>query len=250
MILQKLNMHGRVTVNELAEQLNVSKVTIRRDLEKLSQEKKLTIVHGGAIKPNFTLYEEPFINRREVNLEEKKRVGQAASSFINDNDVIAFGVGTTTLQVATHLQNKKNLTIIVGCVSILNVLIEQKRLGYFTGRIIFIGGEIDTEQMFVSGTLTMEILDKLNIDKAFIGANGYSVKHGLTTFLMDEGNLLKKIIKHSNEAYLVIDHSKLEAKSFYQYAEFDDVHCVICDYDPPNDWKKHLASREIRWVKA
>ncbi|UVI31289.1 DeoR/GlpR family DNA-binding transcription regulator [Paenibacillus spongiae] len=250
LILAELNANGRVTVNGLAERLMVSKVTIRRDLELLNQENKLLIVHGGAIKPNFRLYEAPFNQRHDINIDEKKQVGQKAAEFIQDYDVVAFGVGTTTLQIAKHLQNKHNLTIIVGCVSILNQLIERKKSGFFTGKIIFLGGEIDTDQMFATGTVMMDMLDRLNIDKAFIGANGYSIVNGITTYNIDEGNFLKRMILRSSEVYLVVDHTKIDAKSMYKYTEFNDVNHVICDSEPPSDWIKQLESEGVQWTKA
>ncbi|QHW32324.1 DeoR/GlpR transcriptional regulator [Paenibacillus rhizovicinus] len=250
MILAELNAKGRVTVNELAEQLNVSKVTIRRDLDVLSRENKLIIVHGGGIKPNFTLYEAPYSDRNSVFIEEKQRVGMKAVELINDYDVIALGVGTTTIQIANHLFNKKNLTIITGCIQVLNSLIERKKSGYFTGKLIFLGGEIDTDQMFASGSMTIELLEKFHIDKAFIGANGYSIADGITTYDIDEGNFLKKMVQRSNKVHVVIDHSKIDVKSMYTYAEYNDIDCVICNIDPPIEWKEKLTSSGIDWVVA
>ncbi|WP_219836889.1 DeoR/GlpR family DNA-binding transcription regulator [Paenibacillus sp. R14(2021)] len=250
MILAELHAKGRVTVNELAEQLNVSKVTIRRDLDTLSRENKLLIVHGGGIKPNFTLYEAPYSQRNAMNIEQKQRVGMKAVELINDYDVIALGVGTTTIQIANHLFNKKNLTIIIGCIQVLNSLIERKKSGYFTGKLIFLGGEIDTDQMFASGSMTIELLEKFHIDKAFIGANGYSITDGITTYDIDEGNFLKKMLQRSNKVHVVIDHSKIDVKSMYKYADYNEIDCVICNEDPPMDWKEKLASANIEWVNA
>ncbi|SEO52310.1 DeoR/GlpR family DNA-binding transcription regulator [Paenibacillus sp. OV219] len=250
LILAELNANGRVMVNGLAEQLEVSKVTIRRDLELLSQDNKLLIVHGGAIKPNFRLYEAPFNQRHDINIEEKIQVGKKAVDCIQDNDVIAFGVGTTTLQIAKHVQNKHNLTIIVSCVSILNQLIERKKAGVFSEKIIFLGGEIDTDQMFATGSMMLDMLDRLYIDKVFIGASGYSIVNGITTYNIEEGNFLKRLINRSREVYLVIDHTKIEAKSLFKYTEFNDVDYIICDSNPPTDWKKPLENGKVQWIKA
>ncbi|WP_090980420.1 DeoR/GlpR family DNA-binding transcription regulator [Paenibacillus sp. CF384] len=250
MIVAELNAKGRVTVNELADQLNVSKVTIRRDLDALSRENKLVIVHGGGIKPNFTLYEAPYSHRNSIYIQEKQRVGMKAVELIQDYDVIALGVGTTTIQIANHLFNKKNLTIITGCIQVLNSLIERKKSGYFTGKLIFLGGEIDTDQMFASGSMTIELLEKFHIDKAFIGANGYSIADGITTYDIDEGNVLKKMLQRSNKVHVVIDHSKINVKSMYRYAEYNDVDYVICNEDSPQEWKDKLAQEGVGWVIA
>jgi DeoR family transcriptional regulator, carbon catabolite repression regulator len=250
MIMAELNINGKVTVSGLSERLNVSKVTVRRDLEVLSQENKLLIVHGGAVKPNFTLYEAPYSHRNAINIEEKQRIGMKAASMINDYDVIAFGVGTTTLQIANQLMNKKNVTILVGCVPILNSLIERKKAGYFTGKIIFLGGEIDADHMFATGSMTLDLLDNFHIDKAFIGANGYSIADGITTYQIDEGHLLKKMLRRSNEVHIVIDHSKINAKSLYKYADFAEADYVICDSEPPYDWNKRLLDAGVSWMKA
>ncbi|WP_054023805.1 DeoR/GlpR family DNA-binding transcription regulator [Bacillus sp. FJAT-28004] len=250
MIMAELNANGRVTVSGLAERLEVSKVTVRRDLDLLSKESKLLIVHGGAVKPNFTLYEAPYSQRNAIHIEEKIRVGIKAADMINDYDVIAFGVGTTTLQIANHLMNKRNVTILVGCVPILNSLIERKKAGYFTGKIIFLGGEIDTDQMFATGSISLDLLNNFHVDKVFVGANGYSIANGITTYQIDEGHLLKKMLRRSDQVHIVIDHSKIDAKSLYKYADFDEADYVICDSEPPNDWSTRLLDAGVTWVKA
>lgn len=249
-ILAELNMKGKVTVNGLADQLDVSKETVRRDLDRLSQEKKLVKVHGGAIKENFNMYEAPYLKRTTLHAEEKKLVGKKAETFINDNDVVALGVGTTTLEIVNHLQNKNNVTFIFNGISLLNTLVERKNAGYFMGRMIFLGGEIDTDQMFTTGNITLDVLDKLYIDKAFVGAKGYSIEHGITSYYTDDGHILRQLMERSNEVYLVMDDSKIGAKSMYKFAEFDEVDYVICNEYPPENWMRRLEKHDVQWIKA
>ncbi|USK35170.1 DeoR/GlpR family DNA-binding transcription regulator [Bacillus sp. F19] len=250
-ILNHLNLHGKITIHELLDQLKVSKQTIRRDLEHLEQQGKLTKVHGGAVKKVISEKYEPSFNERiNVNIEEKKKIGARAAEMIQDGDVVAFGIGTTTLQVANNIRNKKNLTILLSCVRTLNSLIELKRAGIFTGKIIFLAGEINTDLMAGLGSLTLQNMHQFQIDKAFIGGNGITLEHGLSTYDIEDGNFLKKLISISKEVTLVIDHSKRGISSLYHFAKIEQIQNVISTADVPEDWKEVLQDKNIQWIKV
>ena len=248
-ILNNLNLYGRITIQELLDQLKVSKQTIRRDLDYLENQGKLTKVHGGAVvKVISEKFEAPFHERLKVNIEEKKRIGVRAAEMIQDGDVIAFGIGTTTLHVADNIRNKKNLTILLSCVRTLNSLIELKRSGFFSGKIIFLAGEIDTDSMAGLGTLTLQNMNQFQVDKAFIGANGITLEQGLSTYDIEDGNFLKKIISISKEVNLVIDHSKIGISSLYQFATINKIQNIISAGDVPEDWKEVFEEKNIQWI--
>ena len=142
-ILNELKRIGKVKVIDLAKQFNVSEETIRRDLTQLEENGLLKKVYGGAIKTTFQSGEPPFTQRTTVNQEEKIQIGKKAAELISDGDVIVIDVGTTTLEFAHSIQNKKNITILTNSIPVSAVLTESLNQQKFTGQILLLGGQID-----------------------------------------------------------------------------------------------------------
>ena len=128
-ILKELNKMGKVKVMELVDQFNVSEETIRRDLMILEEKGLLKRVYGGAIKTVFEFEEPPFTQRTTVNQEAKVKVGKKAVELISNGDVIAIDVGTTMLEFAQCIENKKDITIFnqfSSCVVCVNRIAQSK----------------------------------------------------------------------------------------------------------------------------
>lgn len=249
-IMDILDVEGKVTVRSLAERFGVTTETIRRDLEDLEKLAKLKKVFGGAIKISFDGVEPPYNNRMNLYKSEKKAIGMAAASFVNDNDVIAIDVGTTTLQVIPNLIGKHNLTILVNSVPALTLLIDFINKNLIEGKVIFLGGEINTHQMSSYGPISNKLLKDFYIDKAFIATDGLSIKYGITSFDINEGTFSRMIIDNSKEAIVVADHSKIGVRNFYKIADIDLINIIISDKEPPTEWVDELKNKDINWVTA
>ena len=247
-ILETLNMDGKVTVRSLSDKFNVTTETIRRDLDELEGLGKLKKVHGGAIKITFDGQEPPYHQRETIHIEEKKAIGKLAAGLVKDNEIIALDVGTTTLQLIPFLLHKKNLTVVINSVSALTLLIEYKNNHLFSGRIIFLGGEINSNQMSSYGPITEGILKEFYFDKAFIAVGGISLKHGLTGYDVNEGSLSKKIMENTKEIIVVADHSKIGVRNFYKIANLHHIDIIVSDKEPPNEWKNELIHHDITWL--
>lgn len=249
-ILEELEISGKVKVSNLAEKLNVSTETIRKYLDELAQEEKLKKVYGGAINLSF-FQEEPSTSEREViNSEAKKRIGELAASLIHDNDVIAIDDGSTPLQLAKSLQKKRNLTIFTPSITALSVLIDLLQKNIFTGRIIILGGEINTTHHRVTGGFTLQMLDNLFVDKYFISADGLTLGEGVTSYDSSKGIVTKKLIEHSDKSILLVDQSKIGKRTHYKIADFKDINMVISNGDYPKDWENLLIENEVEWLVA
>ncbi|AOT69430.1 DeoR family transcriptional regulator [Geosporobacter ferrireducens] len=249
-ILNKLDIDGKVTVKELSKEFQVSTETIRRDLEILENEKRLKKVYGGAIKISFDGSEPPYNHRETLHIHEKRIIGKKAADIVQDNDMIVIDVGTTTLQIIHHLLHKNNLTVLINSIPALTLLLEYKQRGLFSGRIIFLGGEINAEQMTTFGSIAEKTLEAFYLDKAFIAVGGLSVKHGITSYDVQEGTLSRKLIMHAKEVIVMADHSKLGVRNFYRIVDIDAVHAVICDKEPPKEWQDDLNDKCITWITA
>ncbi|MBZ9685940.1 DeoR/GlpR family DNA-binding transcription regulator [Clostridium estertheticum] len=249
-ILYELDNYEKVSVTQLAKKFGVTTETIRRDLDTLEAEYKLKRIHGGAIKISFDRKEPSHIQKRNVYREEKQRIGQKAASLINDNDIITIDAGTTTCEILYHVKNKRNLTILLNTVAGLNIIIDFKNKGIFDGKIIFLGGEINSDQLSCVGPISENLLKNFYVDKAFIGVGGVSLQNGLTGYDVNESNLSKKIMENSKEVIIVADHSKIGVRNFYKIADIENVNVIVSDVEAPNEWGNSLNEYGIDWIKA
>ena len=249
-ILYELDNYEKVSVTQLAKKFGVTTETIRRDLDALEAEYKLKRIHGGAIKVSFDRQEPSHIQKRNVYREEKQRIGQKAASLINDNEIITIDAGTTTCEILYYIKEKRNLTILLNTVAGLNIMIDFKNKGIFDGKIIFLGGEINSNQLSCVGPISENLLKNFYVDKAFIGVGGVSLQNGLTGYDVNEANLSKKIMESSKEVIIVADHSKIGVRNFYKISDIEDVNVIVSDAQAPNEWSNSLNEYGIEWIKA
>lgn len=249
-ILELLDISGKVKVRELSEMLKVSTETIRRYLEELHEDGKLKKVYGGAIKTSFYNEEPTSIEREIINAEEKNDIGLMAVNIVNDNDVIAIDDGSTPLQLAKNLRNKRNLTILTTSVTSLTVLTDLHYQNLFSGKIIILGGEINTNHHRITGPLTLQMLDNLYVDKYFISADGVSLKEGITGYDYSKGMVTKKLMQHADKSILLIDSTKINKRTHYKMADLADINMVISDKDYPAEWEETLKKNNTKWLVA
>lgn len=247
-VIELLNSHGKVKVNDLVERFGVSSETIRRDLEALELNKKLKKVYGGAIKISSAGVEPPYTQRFTNHENEKNIIGKLAASFVEDNDVIAIDVGSTTLKMIPWICSKNNITVVTNSVPALNALIEKKNKKHFIGNIIFLGGEINSQQMTVSGPLAESMLENLYVDKAFVAAGGLTIVQGITSYDELEASSSRKIMSKSKEIMVLVDNFKVGVINLYKVADIDQVDVIICDSDVPEQWKQSLKIKNVVWV--
>ncbi|WP_042345522.1 DeoR/GlpR family DNA-binding transcription regulator [Bacillus massiliigorillae] len=249
-ILEILDEEGKAKVAELAVKLKVTTETIRRYLEELAQEEKLKKVYGGAVKVSFYHDEPSAIEREILYADEKKRIGKKAASLINDNEVIAIDDGSTTMQLAKHLCNKSNVTIITNSVTALSVLMENHYHQYFTGRIIFLGGEINSTHYRTAGAITLDMIDDFFVDKYFIATDGLSIDRGITSYDSTKGLFTRKMIEHADKSFILLDHSKIGHETHFRIADMSVIDTIICDKHSPLNWVNCLEKNKINWIIA
>lgn len=222
-ILNMLDKSQRIEVGDLVKVLQFSKSTIRRDLQDLEEAGLLKRTHGGAVKINMTSFE-PTMDEKELDrLEEKRAIGRIGAGLIQNHDTILLDSGTTTLQIAKNLKAKNVLVL-------TNSILIAKELSGKDVRIILIGGELRQETMAIVGSAADEMLRRVRVDKAFLGANGITLKDGCTTPNLQEAITKRHMISAAKEVYVVADHSKFEKIFFFQYAEPEKIHTIVTDW--------------------
>ena len=223
-ILDLLNQQGSIQVNDLVADLQVSEMTIRRDLDALEQKGLLRRVHGGAISSQGRSFEPPFLSRASQAKEEKERIGKAISEMVQNGDSLILDIGTTTLQAAQHLVHKKNLTIITPSLPILNIL-----GGIDWIRLIPTGGILRPGELSMVGHLAERAFEEFYVDKLFLAAGCIDLKNGLTEYNLEDALVKRAMLKNAKEVILAADSSKFNRTAMASIGPISCVQQIITD---------------------
>lgn len=250
LILEKIDTYGKVHVVSLAEQLQVSSETIRRDLDSLVKTEKLKRVYGGAVKISNDEVEPPYQQRQIINRDEKIAIGKQASLLINDGDTIFLDTGTTILEFARYIDGNKRLTFITNSLPTANLLNDSLSQGLIRGKLIILGGEISPDQRSVSGHLCEEMLKNFYVDKAFLSVGGVSIDSGISDYDPNESAISKQVAYNSKEVIVLADNSKMGVQSFTSVVALDKVDIIVSDKNPPPSWVPTLEQKGVKWIAA
>ncbi len=169
-ILELLEKHGQVAVIDLSRRFKTSEVTIRNDLKDLHARGLVRRAHGGAVKVATVSMDPSLKIKAELHAEEKRRIGAAAASLVNDGDSIILDSGTTTQQIARQIKNKKDLKVITNGLNIAMELFGAKDI-----QLIFLGGIIRQNSLSAVGHFAEDILAQLSADKVFLAVDACDV---------------------------------------------------------------------------
>ena len=223
-ILEQLMKQSSVQVSELAELLNVSSVTIRKDLTELEKNGRLYRSHGKAILIN------PFANNRSVNekeslnAEEKQLIGMEAAQLVVPNDSILLASGTTIHALARNLRPADKLTVVSASLQATEFLAENENID-----IIQIGGNVRHSSLSVVGQYSEMILRSCSFSKLFLGVDGIDLEFGISTTDMREAELNREMIHTAQKTIVLADSSKFGRRGFARICGMDDVDMIITD---------------------
>ena len=227
-IRELLNNDGYVIAQELVAKFRVSSETIRRDLEKMEQEGDAQRVHGGAISVRRTVNESAYQLRQQDHAPEKHAIAKAAAAMISDGDTVLIAPGTTTLEVATFLHDKSNVTIITNSLPVAMELANSPGINVFC-----LGGHIRGDDYSASGVMAADNLDIFNADKLIMSIGGISPDRGLTDYRMEESALLRLFINKVDCVIGIADHSKFGVVSRYNICPAFRLKHLITDSGTP-----------------
>lgn len=230
-----------VRVDDLANDLDVSPATIRRDLVQLEKSGHMRRVHGGAVSSDSRLEEQLFDDKTSIAAKEKRDIAEAALKFIEPGDSVFLDGGSTVLALAGMLQDSPDITVVTNSLRIAST---------FSGhgpRTILIGGELRRLSQTFVGSLTRPILDQIHVDSAFLGTIALSTREGLTTTDPREALTKEAVMKHARQRILLADSSKIDKVSFVKFAAIEDIDILITDKKAT---KKQLNDIRKRGVKV
>lgn len=239
-IVDLVNQDIKVTVNNLCDVFHVSSATIRNDLRELEQAKLLKRTHGGAISNTKTSYELNAYQKEAKNVEEKKAIAQLALQHIQEGDTIALDTSTTTFELAKLLVSFEHLTVVTNDLQIAFFLEQYSRAG-----IIMAGGLIRRDFHCTAGQKALETLKDLNVDKAFIAANGISFKRGITTPNISNAEVKSKLISIADEVILLADNTKFGTSTFVKFADFEEIDLICTNCQLSAEYLDEFKKLEI-----
>lgn len=243
-IIRLLHERGSITVSDIMTRFGVSEATARRDLEVLEKDRKLIRTFGGAILDTIRT-EIPFYRKMEMNTEEKREIAEKAYKLIRDGDVIGLSGGTTTLFLARRIVQEpfKRLTVVTNA---LNIGFELAGIPGL--ELILTGGVNRTQSYELSGPIADAMLEKVSIQKTFLGADGVDPVLGLTTHNELEANTNRLMIRQSMETYVLADHSKLNRRSLFWIEGWQKITSLITDSGISPEMKRTFAAAGIHVI--
>jgi DeoR/GlpR family transcriptional regulator of sugar metabolism len=224
MALGLLQERGEVTVAELSERTGVSAMTIRRDLEVLETDGALRRVHGGAIGLASRGYAAPYSVRAARNNAAKERIGQGAAALLGEREAVILDIGTTTLQVARALSDRRNLTVITPSLQIAQLLSRNRDI-----RLMVTGGIVAPGEQSLVGDMAEGAFSRLRFDTFVMGVGGLDAEAGVTEFSLEDARVKRAALASVRRCIVVADSSKLRTVTFAQVCRLDSVDIVVTD---------------------
>jgi DeoR family transcriptional regulator of aga operon len=222
-ILELVDTEATSSVDELAVALAVSSATVRRDLAQLDSQGLVVRSHGGAMRVDRG-YELPIRYRETDRAAEKKRIAALAATLAQDGAVVGVTGGTTTMEVARALADRHGLTVLTNALNIGAELALRPNL-----RLVVTGGIARPASFELSGPVAERTIEEFNVDIAFVGVDGISVRAGCTTHNDWESLTNAALVRRAARVVVVADRSKLGQVKFARICDIGDVNVLITD---------------------
>lgn len=223
-ILDALNREGFVKVIDIAKQLDVTTVTIRKDLKLLEEKGLLYRTHGSASPVNPHMGDRNVLEKEKIKPEEKKQIAIAAARLIEQNDSIIINSGSTICAFAEQIVPIDSLMVVTSSIKTTFILSEQENIN-----ILQLGGLFRKRSMSVISNYTIGFLNNITCSKLFLGVDGIDPDFGVTTSNLEEAELNKAMMDVALKTIVLCDSSKFGRKGFGKICNLDKIDIIITD---------------------
>ncbi|MFG2871186.1 DeoR/GlpR family DNA-binding transcription regulator [Streptomyces sp. NPDC048338] len=234
LILDEVRRRGGVRVNELTRRLNVSDMTVRRDLDALARQGVVEKVHGGAVPVVETSTHEPgFEAKSALELGAKEEIARTAARMVAPGTAIALSGGTTTFALAAQLLDVPDLTVVTNSVRVADVFHAARRPGSGEARpgaaTVVLTGGVRTPSDALVGPVADQAIRSLHFDVLFLGVHGISVEAGLSTPNLAEAETNRRLVRSARRVVVLADHTKWGTVGLSSFARLDEVDTLVTD---------------------
>ena len=244
-IVDRARSTGRLEVSAVAEELDVTTETVRRDLKVLERHGLLRRVHGGAIPVERLGFEPGLATRDAVLTTEKERIAVAALAELPAEGSILLDAGTTTARFADVLPRDRELVVLTNGLPIAMSLASRPNL-----TVLLLGGRVRGRTLAAVDAWAQRALADTYVDVAFLGTNGVSCERGLTTPDTTEAAVKRAMVGAARRVVLLADHTKVGSNHLARFAGLEDVDVLVTDSGIEADDVERLASGGPRVVVA
>ncbi|WP_431801550.1 DeoR/GlpR family DNA-binding transcription regulator [Halobacillus andaensis] len=233
-LLQYVEKRQTASLDDLVKEFNVSKNTIRRDVQELVDQGRLKKVYGGVSANKSSTV--PYHDRKVQNQEGKIKIAEMAASYVEDGDIIFLDSGTTTVEMLEFIKDK-NLIIVTN-----NLDFTLEATPYSNLRIYSTGGMYERTTKSYAGLESAESVKNYNFSKAFMASTGISLTNGVTNSSPQETQIKSTVVDRSKEVFLLVDQSKFDHYSLTTYCDIEDIDYLVTD-EPTEDKYNQFAEK-------
>jgi DeoR/GlpR family transcriptional regulator of sugar metabolism len=255
LILDEVRRRGGVRVNELTRRLNVSDMTVRRDLDALARQGVVEKVHGGAVPVVEASSHEPgFEAKSGLELGAKEAIARAAAELVLPGSAIALAGGTTAFALAHHLLDVPDLTVVTNSVRVADVFQSGQRRptpgnGDGSATVVITGG-VRTPSETLVGPVADRAIQSLHFDLLFLGVHGISVEAGLSTPNLAEAETNRQFVRSARRVVVIADHTKWGTVGLSSFATLEDVDTLVTDAGIPEVLREEIAEHLSELIVA
>lgn len=241
-IQQMLKQDGAVSTSDLVEQFQVSLETVRRDFLAMEQAGILTRVHGGAVMVGGMLPYNDLAKRNEEHSSGKRELAALACGFINEGDYIIIDNGSTALFLAEAVKERfHRLTVVTGSLDVFEILRGSKEI-----ELILCGGHFKEKENCFYGSLVLDTLSRLHVQKAFICPTAVSLEYGICDYEKDLYQIQKKFMEISDQVYILADSSKFEKRALLKLSDMNPEYWYVTDSNLSKELKHIYLENQMK----
>lgn len=245
LILKKLQQDGRVSIDDLSDEMSVSGVTIRKDLKLLEDKNLLFRTRGGGSISNPYKIEKPIHEKELISVKEKQQIARAAATLIGDNDSIIIGSGTTVFELARCLHPPKRLTVITPALKVAMELSNRPNV-----EVLQLGGMLRPNSSSVAGAFAENILGEISCGILFLGVDGIDLSFGLSITNLAETSLDQKMMEAAQSTVVLADSTKFGQRGVGRICSLEQIQYIITDDGVSHETVKQLEDKGVKVVIA
>jgi DeoR family transcriptional regulator, fructose operon transcriptional repressor len=219
-ILKIVETQGEVDVKTLAQLLDTSEITVRRDLALMATDGLIFRTHGGAMKLSLANIPVSFEQKTAMNIKQKDYICRLAAQEIMNGDIIFMDCGSTVFRLCQFIKNK-SIKVITNSLPVVYELSNTEV------SINLIGGELDNKRQAIHGKIAIEHIERYKADKAFVGIDGISIENGLSAASEKEAEITTAMSANAQMTYLLCDASKLGKDKYLKFAPLTIIDVLV-----------------------